>query len=99
MNIPFLAKKEEYVPISPLIGEADDYNVYYPDQKERILWFIIGMIVSGAVLYIFYEKPIISVIFGVVFGIAFVPIRTKQVIKKRKKKLTTQFRSLLDALS
>ena len=99
MNIPFLAKKEEYVPISPLIGEADDYNVYYPDKKERILWFIIGMIVAGAVLYIFYEKPVISVIFGVVFGFAFIPIRTKQVIKKRKKKLTTQFRSLLDALS
>lgn len=99
MNIPFLSKKEEYEPIPPLIGEVDDYNTYNPSVKEKILWFVIGMIVSGAVLYIFYERIVITVIFGIIGGFAFIPIRTKQVIKKRKAKLTTQFRSLLDALN
>lgn len=99
MNISFIKKKEEYVPIRGLVGEATDYNVYYPDKKEKILWFIIGMIVSGVVLYIFYESIIASIVIGAVCGLIFIPLRTKQVIKKRQQKLNNQFRSLLDALS
>ena len=82
-----------------LICEATDYNIYLPSIKEKILWFLIGMVVSGAVLYIFYEKIPVSVIVGAVCGFVFIPMRTRQVIKKRQQRLTTQFRGLLDALS
>ena len=92
-------KKEPYQPKEALIGEGLDYSVYYASRKEKILWFIIGMVVSGAVLYIFFESIVASVIIGAVCGVAFIPIRTKQVIEKRKKILSTQFRSLLDALA
>lgn len=92
-------KKEAYQVKNGLIGEAIDYNIYFPNIKEKILWFFIGMVVSGAVLYVFYESLIVSVIVGMVCGVAFIPMRTKQVIKKRQQKLTTQFRGLLDALS
>ncbi len=92
-------KKEKYVPIEAMIGEGTDYNEYIPTQKEKTLWFIIGMVVSGAVLYIFYESIVASIVIGAVCGIVFVPLRTKSVIKKRKAVLTTQFRGLLDALS
>ncbi len=94
-----LKKKEPYQVKQALIGEATDYNVYFPSIKEKILWFVIGMAVSGAVLYIFYEKIAVSVLVGAVCGLAFIPMRTKQVIKKRQQKLTAQFRGLLDALS
>lgn len=92
-------KKEPYQPIPGLICEATDYHTYTPNRKEKVIWFLIGMVVSGAVLYIFYENLIVSLIAGVVCGVLFVPIRTKQVIQKRKQKLTQQFRGLLDALS
>lgn len=92
-------KKEKKEPIRALIGEGTDYSIYNPTLKEKIIWFIIGMIASGAVLYVFYENLIVSGIAGAVCGYFFIPIRTKQVIKKRKAKLTTQFRGLLDALS
>lgn len=92
-------KKEAYQVKTGLISEATDYNTYFPNVKEKVLWFIIGMIVSGAVLYIFYEKLIVSVIVGLICGFAFIPLRTKQVIKKRQQRLTNQFRGLLDALS
>lgn len=92
-------KKEKKEPIQALIGEGTDYSMYFATKKEKTLWFIIGMIVSAVVLYIFYESIIASVIFGAVCGYFFIPIRTNQVINKRQKRLTTQFRGLLDALS
>ena len=54
---------------------------------------------SGVVLYIFYENIFISAFVGIICGFLFVPIRKKQVIKKRKQKLNLQFRGLLDALA
>lgn len=92
-------KKEKYEPISGIIDDAVDYRIYIPSQKEKILWFVIGMIVGGAVLYIFYEQIIISIIAGVACGFCFIPIRTGQVIAKRKQKLSLQFRELLDTLA
>lgn len=47
-----LKKKEKYIPVQPLVGEGTDYNVYNATVKEKAAWFLIGMLVSGAVLYI-----------------------------------------------
>lgn len=98
MNINFL-KKEEYIEKEAIIGEAPDYNVYHETKKERLTWFIIGMIVGGVVLYVFYESIIVSILMGVVCGFAFIPIRRIMVINKRKQKLNLQFRGLLEVLS
>lgn len=95
----FPKKKEKYQPVEGLICEATDYHIYTPSQKEKILWFLIGLVAGAAVLWIFYENIIVSLIAGIGCGFAFIPIRTKQVINKRKQKLSNQFRSLLDALS
>lgn len=92
-------KKPKREPIPGLFGEATDYGIYTPSPKEKILWFLIAMIASGAVLFLFYESILVSVIAGTVCGIIFIPIRTKQMIYKRRQKLTLQFRELLDALA
>lgn len=92
-------KKEKYVPVKGLLGDATDYNIYEPKFRERVVWFVIGMIVGGAVLYIFYENILVSLVVGAVCGVAFVPIRTVQVINKRKKRLNLQFRGMLETLS
>lgn len=91
--------KSKYIPIRGLIGTAADYNIYIPSNREKVLWFLIGLAASAAVLYIFYESVIVSLIVGAVCGVVFVPLQTKRTIKKRKQKLTMQFRELLDALS
>jgi len=92
-------KKPKKEPIQGLIGEATDYSIYIPSFKEKILWFVIALIASGAVLYLFYENIFVSIIAGAICGIAFIPIRTKRMIVKRRQKLSLQFRELLDALS
>jgi tight adherence protein B len=91
--------KTSYIPIRGLVGSAVDYNIYIPSKKEKVLWFLVGLVASGAVLYIFYESLAVSLIAGAVCGVVFVPLRTKQTIRKRKQKLSLQFRELLDALS
>ena len=94
-----LKKDKDYEPIQPLIGEAPDYNIYKPKLSEIIIWFLLGMVASGVVLYVFYERVWVSCIVGIICGVAFVPMRTQQMIRNRRKKLTAQFRGLLDALS
>lgn len=94
-----LFKKKEVVPITGLVGEAQDYNIHQVSSKERVVWFVVGMLVSAAVLYVFYERWYISLIVGAICGACFITIRRDQVIEKRKKALTLQFRSLLDTLS
>lgn len=93
------AKKPKREPIPGLIGDAVDYSIYIPSTKEKALWFLIGMIAAGAVLYIFYELLIVSLIAGAICGVVFIPIRTKQVLNKRRQRLSLQFRELLDALA
>ena len=92
-------KKPKHEPIPGLIGDATDYSIYTPNKKQKVIWFIIAMIAAGAVLYLFYENIFVSLIVGAICGVAFIPIRTKQMITKRRQKLSLQFRELLDALS
>ncbi len=94
-----ITKKPKKEPILGLIGDATDYSIYIPNSKEKVLWFVIALIASGAVLYLFYENIFVSLIVGALCGVAFIPIRTKQMITKRRQKLSLQFRELLDALS
>lgn len=95
----FLRKKEPYTPIVGLVGDEPDYNVYNENLKERIVWFLMGLLAGAVVVYVFYENIIAAVVVGIFCGFAFIPIRRKQVIEKRKKKLTQQFHGLLDALA
>ncbi len=94
-----ILKKSKYQPISSLVGESIDYHEYIATNKEKIIWFLIGMFISGVVIYIFYEKIIASIVVGIICGFIFIPMRTKQVIAKRQKKLNLQFKGLLEILS
>lgn len=95
----FFKKKEKREPIQGLIGTATDYNIYQESKGERISWFLMGMAVSGIVLFAFYNSIIVSVVLGAICGAFFVPIRRNQIIAKRKRNLTAQFRGLLDTLA
>lgn len=92
-------KKEPYQPVASLIGDGPDYNTYKPTAKDRITWFILGAIVGAVVLYIFYSNIIISIIAGAGVGFAAIPFMTQHVIEKRKKKLNSQFKGMLETLS
>jgi len=99
IKLPFVPEKEPYVPKTGLFGNADDYNVYEMTQREKLLYFVLGAVACGAVLYVFYENLVVSLLVGLVGGVVFLPMRRNQLIEKRKKNLLTQFKDLLDALN
>ncbi len=91
--------KAVYVPKTGILGNATDYNVKVYTQSEKVLYFVLGMVVVGVVLYIFYESPAVSLVVGAVGGYLFLPLMNKSLVAKRKQKLLLQFKDLLDALS
>ncbi len=100
MNIPNpFKKKEPYIPKVGIMGVGIDYNVYEFKLSEKVLYFILGAVVSAVVAYIFYEALIVSLIVGIAAGFAFLPIRKKQIIEKRRHKLLMQFKDMLESLN
>lgn len=92
-------KKEAYVPLTGLLGNADDYNIHRFTQKEKLRFFLLGGVASGALLYIFYESIFASLILGAVMGYFLLPVFNRWLVERRRKKLLLQFKDLLDALN
>lgn len=75
-----------------------DYNVYIMSKKEKIFYTSVAMLVLFVVGFIFYHNIILSLLL-MLLGIKFPDIRTVQIIEKRKKQLTVQFKDMLYSLS
>lgn len=92
----FKKKKTE----APQIREdgLTDYNVYIMSKKEKIFYMTAAMMVLFVVGFIFYHNIILSFLL-MLLGIKFPDIRTVQIIEKRKKQLTVQFKDMLYSLS
>lgn len=75
-----------------------DYNVYIMSKKEKMFYIAAAMLALFAVGYIFYHNIILSLLL-MLLGIKFPDIRTVQIIEKRKKQLTVQFKDMLYSLS
>ena len=44
------------------VNRVKDAILSTPSFKEKILWFVIALIASGAVLYLFYENIFVSIV-------------------------------------
>ena len=75
-----------------------DYNIYVMKKGERILNIIIAAIVLFGVGYIFYKNPSLSALLALL-AFKWPKMRTKQLLEKRKKDLTVQFKDMLYSLS
>lgn len=75
-----------------------DYNIYVMDKNEKIIYIVLAALVIGVVGYIFYENIILTLLL-MLFSLKFPDIRTKQIIDKRKRDLTIQFKDWLYSLS
>jgi len=93
------ANKEIIVENKGIFGSSIDYRIYHMNLKETILGGIIGFSACYFVLFVFYQ----SVVFGVIAGLAAMPIGVillrKFLFKKRKRTLLIQFKDMLEALA
>ena len=84
-----------------------NYKVYYMSKKEKV-GALVGYLFYGGLAKDEFSQPTrltyilnctIMLIVGIVAGKVFLPIRTEQILKKRKNMLTRQFRDMLDGLT
>lgn len=83
-------EKVLYFLLAFAVGALVGYLFYGGIGKDEFgqpttVTYVLNVLISGTV--------------GLVAGIAFLPIRTEQIIAKQKSKLNTQFRDLLEALN
>ena len=92
-------KKEDVEPKQYIFADS----IVYDDQKlnfgQKVTVFIVAFLLGAVVGYIFYQNIFIAIIAGAIAGIIAIPAWTKRTIRKRKEKLSMQFRDLLESLS
>lgn len=94
-----MKRKKEYVVKDGLLHNAKDYSYYKMSFSEKVLYFILAAAIGAVVGWLFYESKIVSIIVGVICGFGFLPMRTEQIITKRKQALQLQFKDMLEAIS
>lgn len=92
-------KKEEYIEKKGILGNAEDYSIYNMSMFEKIGYVMIGSMIGGTLGYLFYENMILALIVAIIGAFSLTPIRRKQIINKRNKKLLLQFKDALESLS
>lgn len=75
-----------------------DYDVYVMSRMEKNMNLILAASVLFAIGYIFYHSIIMSALL-MLFALKWPKIRTRQIIEKRKKQLTLQFKDMLYSLA
>lgn len=75
-----------------------DYDVYVMSAQERLLYIVLAAAAIFGVGMIFYHNFILAGVLSLL-ALRFPKIRTGQIIRKRKRDLTLQFKDLLYALS
>ncbi len=91
-------KKEKEVNIG-VFGDAIDYHVYYMSFGDKLVGFLLGALIAGAVLQIFFGILILSAIGCVLGGLAGIKIYCGVLKRKRDRNLKIQFRDMLESLS
>ena len=92
-------KKAPQESVKYLTQGAKLYFVYNMKLPEKILIFICGFIVGAIVGYVFYKLIPVAAVFGLIVGIAAVPVVRKKKIEKQIDTLKKQFQSLLESLA
>jgi len=91
-------KKQEPVTAERDDGSMPDYDFYVMSLNEKIINILLAMAALFALGFVFYRSPILSAVF-MLLGFKWPEMRTKQIIEKRKKDLTVQFKDMLYSLS
>ena len=93
-----LFKKKDEPQMVPRDDGLIDYDVYIMSKGEKILNIAIAAIVIFAIGYLCYRNVILSALLALV-SLKWPKIRVKQIIAKRHRELTLQFKDMLYSLS
>lgn len=90
--------RKEKVSVEKDYNGATNYNVYKMSKREWLMYVLLAALGIFVIGYIFYRKIWLAMILTPL-ALKFPSIRTKDIIKSRKNKLTLQFKDMLYSLS
>ncbi len=94
-----LMKKEAGEPKKYLLPDAMVYGQYKLSVVERAITFAVGFVIGYVAGDAFYGIKIVSIIAGIVIGLACGPKYRSMRIDKQKAAIKNQFRSFLESVS
>lgn len=92
-------KKEGYVELYGLLGNAEDYHVYHMNRKDNLIAWAIGFAIGTVVIYAFFRNLIFTIVGAVVCALLAPPYYNDFKKNERLKLLRSQFKDLLESLS
>lgn len=92
-------KKERYIENKGVSGNGTDYAVYHMQLRETLTGALIGVIVGGAVVHVFFGFFLLTVILLPLYLAIGAIVYRKILLNKRKERLVRQFRDMLEAIS
>ena len=92
-------KKEEYVELNGILGNAFDYHVYHMQFTDYLIACALGFGLAMLVILIFFGNVIFGAIVGVLVAIKAPKFYAGFRKKQRLKSLREQFKDLLESLS
>jgi len=92
--------KKQKEPMKPERTETGglDYSVYYMSVPEKLGYTALAAAALFALGWIFYQSVPLAALM-MIFAVKYPAIRTKEIIVKRREKLTLQFKDMLYSLS
>ncbi len=94
-----MVKKEKYVEYDGLFHNATDYAVYHMSTKEKMLGGIIGTLVGGMVVFVFFGSAMLAVLALPSCFVGGIIVYRNILLNKRKMQLVVQFRDMLESVS
>ncbi len=91
-------KKKKAEVIEKDYNGATNYNVYHMSKGEMILYTGLAGVLLFGLGYVFYQNIVVSLVFSLL-ALKYPKIKEKDLIQKRKKQLTLQFKDMLYSLS
>ena len=94
-----MKKKEKYIEYTGMFHNATDYAVYHMRKADVVIGGLVGALLSGVVVHIFFSMIVLTIISGPLgfFGGLFV--YRGMLLNKRKNRLLMQFRDMLESVS
>lgn len=92
-------KKQEYIELKGILGNAEDYHVYHMTKKDYTISYALGFTIGMVIVYTFFRTVSLAVVVGVVLAWK-APVFYNQYKKEnRLKQLRAQFKDLLESLT
>jgi len=78
---------------------AMDYRTHNYSLIEMIINYIVAFAAVFVVSFIFYESATISILFSIIGGFAYLPLKKKSIVTKKNVVLQRQFKDFLESLT